>query len=490
MTKSKVYATGKVPMLEWKKLGYTQAAALLEYSQIKSTYRAFVGNEQAKTGVWKYKTAGGRIYPTFSVMMAKSGRNKSSGPNFQNFPKNSKYSEMIRSMFKAPKGFLFGETDGAGLQLRIGASQSNDPVMREAFMTGGGDLHSVTGHAVFCRNYSAYDITLGEYTVSSINPVIVLRFGAKEKIALLKVKPDDAIVTLFLNDQSEVPVDIHGLEVQSQLKSGVKDRMTLDQFKYWCKLKDSYVKKIRSKAKGTNFSNEFGGTPMGLGLGLLHQEWTEAECDLFIEEEGLQMQVNKWLSKVGDRSKAKFVACAEKIIDVFFELYAGLLQWQKNNIAFAKKYGCIRSPFGARRLLPELLYSQATEIDPTYRRHLKNLMNITANSPVQNHEVVVIHRAMRMIDKYITENELESILIGNVHDAAVGYYKTAELNKGLMNVINASFSIDHKENNGIPYSCETNFADPALGQGWGFGREVGADTVDDDYFDMEDDNAS
>jgi DNA polymerase I-like protein with 3'-5' exonuclease and polymerase domains len=483
LTASGLYTTGKVPMQEWKKLGYSQAGALLEYSQIKATYRSFVGNELAKTGMWKYKTTGGRIYPMFSVMMAKSGRNKSSGPNFQNFPKHSKYSELIRSMFKAPKGYLFGETDGAGLQLRIGASQSNDVVMREAFLNGGGDLHSLTGLTVFCKTYPVYDVDVGDYRVCSINPVTVVRYGVKEKIPLFKVRSDDQIVTLALDDRMEIDVDIAGSTIQGELKHPALSFMTIEQFKYWCKV--GYVKGLRSKAKGLNFSNLFGGTPMGLGLGILHQVWNEADCDAFIEENGLQDKVRRWIKGDVSGSQAKFIACAEKIIDVFFTLYYGLKEWQDSNIARAMVQGCIRSPFGARRLLPELLYTEGREIDN--RRHIKNLMNITANSPVQNHEVVVIHRAMRAINNYIVENQLKSEIIGNVHDASVGYYKTTELNAGLLNVIHAAFSVDHKENNGIPYTCETNFADPAKDQGWGFGREVSADDIDDDYFEVEDD---
>lgn len=520
-TKAGHYKIGKIPMNEWKKLGYKEAGLFLEFGQLRSTYNSFIGDEKEGKGLWQYLTPTGRIYPTFSVMLAKSGRNRSSGPNFQNFPIKSLLGKKIRQFFKSwvdeeclskknwlyasalvnneivyfkqgyliPEGatyyiknktsYLFGETDSAGLQLRIGAAQSGDTVMRDIFANSDGDMHSASAHTVFCKRYPVFPINCCDFdgVMTSIHPALVEREGAEESIALFQLRRTDKLKSVLKSDGSKIefPTPLTGLSF-----TGISSHtMTLLEFKDFKSIPPYKTK--RTKGKNINFGEIFGTSAVGFGLGLLHQEWTDNDCIQFIEEEHLQVGVQKFLKNGHfNLSQARYIACAEFIGNNFFELYKGLKEWQLRNIEIGKRDGFIRSPFGARRLLPELRYIGARD----QRGHIKNLENITANSPVQNHEVVVMHRAMRHVRSYIKEHEMKSFIIGNVHDAATANYHRNEVNE-LLPVIAAGFSLDCPENNGIPFEGSTNLADPIKGEGWGFGKEIDSDNAPDYEMDFE-----
>lgn len=151
-TKAGVYLTNKKVMLQWKRKGYKEASLFMELSEVQALYQTFVGDEIEGSGLWKYRYPDGRIHGTFWVMLAKSHRNRSSEPNLQNIPKNGKKAILIRSMFSTPdENYFIAETDGAGLQLRIGASQSGDPVMRKIFINEDGDMHSTTAFRTFVK---------------------------------------------------------------------------------------------------------------------------------------------------------------------------------------------------------------------------------------------------------------------------------------------------------------------------------------------------
>jgi DNA polymerase I-like protein with 3'-5' exonuclease and polymerase domains len=150
--KDKLYLTNKKVMQQWKKLGHKEVSLFLDLSELKGLYQTFIGDEAENTGIWQHRYLDNRIHGTFWVMLAKSHRNRSSEPNLQNIPKNGKKAILIRSIFSVPSDeYYIVETDGAGLQLRIGASHSNDSVMRNIFINEDGDLHSTTAFRTFVK---------------------------------------------------------------------------------------------------------------------------------------------------------------------------------------------------------------------------------------------------------------------------------------------------------------------------------------------------
>jgi len=159
---TKGYATGESELLEWEKLGYTLATNILRYRKLQKLYGTYIGNEKDNSGLWQYikKHDDGttRIHTTFAVGMADSGRNRSSNPNTQNFPKHgdfpelSKYIKAFRSCFTVPKGYKMLEWDASGLQVRIAAGMALDAEMMRAFSDPflRGDIHSLTANNIFC----------------------------------------------------------------------------------------------------------------------------------------------------------------------------------------------------------------------------------------------------------------------------------------------------------------------------------------------------
>jgi DNA polymerase I-like protein with 3'-5' exonuclease and polymerase domains len=450
--KSGTYLTNKKLLHEWAEAGYDMSL-FLEHSELTALKSTFVGNESDKTGLWKHRYPDGKLHGTFWVMLARSGRNRSSDPNLQNIPKNSQNAKLIRSMFKTPddEKYYFSETDSAGLQLRIGATLSEDPVMTRIFKEEDGDLHSQTAFDTFVKGDDCEILINGD--------IVCFKY---EEVALQNEKyitGKDLSPGMILSDGTT----IDSLEKRSEKK------MTLSDFKK--KKKVMPYKDMRKNAKYTNFGFIFGSTATGFGLGTLKQNWTEHDCDVFINDKQLHERVKSIKEKREISLKdAKYIACAEVLRTLWFGTYPRVAEWIDEVIAFACKNGYVRSAFGARRLLPELRYKDGKDVD---QKHMKNLMNIAVNSPVQNHEAVVMNRAQHTIHHYIKDNGLKSRVIGNIHDAAEKYIFKEELSE-LAPIIHRAFSEDYPENNGIPYEGETNIADCTLGEYWGLGsREIG-----------------
>jgi len=153
IAKKGYYKSNKDLMVEWEKLGHTEASIFLKRSQIKGVLKNFIGKESENTGIWQYRGVDDAVHPSYMFMLAQSHRLKSSNPNAQNYPKNSTYAKLIRKMFDAyTKDYYISEGDYAGLQLRVATVLSDDPSLRKIFLELGGDMHSMTGHSVFARN--------------------------------------------------------------------------------------------------------------------------------------------------------------------------------------------------------------------------------------------------------------------------------------------------------------------------------------------------
>jgi len=158
-SKANLYFTNEEHLEFWKKKGFKIADLLLEYRGYSALLNTFVGDEEKKTAYWEYKAPDEKIYPSYSVMMAQSHRNKAKSPNMQQVPHHGDKAQIIRSFFDLPsKDYLISEFDYSGLQLRIAAILSGDENMRIAFTELGGDLHSFTAAPIFCP-----EMTLEEF---------------------------------------------------------------------------------------------------------------------------------------------------------------------------------------------------------------------------------------------------------------------------------------------------------------------------------------
>lgn len=89
----------------------------------------------------------GKIYPSYSLWTAVTGRTSSSNPNGQNIPKRGKYAKAYRKIFVPPPGYVILEADLSQAELRIAANLANDSTMLKIYQDGG-DIHRATATVV------------------------------------------------------------------------------------------------------------------------------------------------------------------------------------------------------------------------------------------------------------------------------------------------------------------------------------------------------
>lgn len=137
---------------------------LIELSKVAKILSAFIpAFEQA------IEKGDGCVYlfGWFNLGGTVSGRLSSSDPNLQNLPANSEYGKLIKTAFKAPRGWLFVGADFASLEDRINALLTKDKNKLRVY-TDGFDGHALRAFAYFRELMP--DI---RDTVESINSVAV-----------------------------------------------------------------------------------------------------------------------------------------------------------------------------------------------------------------------------------------------------------------------------------------------------------------------------
>ncbi|WVX91114.1 hypothetical protein [Pseudomonas phage PJNP053] len=113
--------------------------AMIDLDRVQKILSAFI--PAFKAGRLK---ADGMLYlhGSFNLGGTISGRLSSSDPNMQNLPSGSAYGKLIKSIFMAAKGYLFGGADFAALEDRINALLTRDPNKIKVY-TDGYDGHSM-----------------------------------------------------------------------------------------------------------------------------------------------------------------------------------------------------------------------------------------------------------------------------------------------------------------------------------------------------------
>ena len=85
------------------------------------------------------------LHGNFNMGGTLSGRMSSNSPNLQNLPSGSTYGKLIKSCFKAPKGWIMVGADFASLEDRINALLTKDPNKLKVY-TDGYDGHALRAH--------------------------------------------------------------------------------------------------------------------------------------------------------------------------------------------------------------------------------------------------------------------------------------------------------------------------------------------------------
>lgn len=99
-------------------------------------------------GMEKFVRDDGRIHPTFKLDGTETGRLACEKPNGQNIPRpHTKEGKMARDIFVAPRGKKLFQFDFSQQEIRVGAILSEDPIMREIFLSGD-DYHIRTAKMI------------------------------------------------------------------------------------------------------------------------------------------------------------------------------------------------------------------------------------------------------------------------------------------------------------------------------------------------------
>lgn len=138
LTDSKQPATGADTIK--KLLAHTEDAqakeileALIGYSAVNKILTAFIPSfEQAL----QKRDGAHYLHGSFNLGGTVSGRLSSSNPNLQQIPSNSAYGKLIKSCFKAPKGWLFVGADFNSLEDYISALTTQDPNKLDVYLKG------------------------------------------------------------------------------------------------------------------------------------------------------------------------------------------------------------------------------------------------------------------------------------------------------------------------------------------------------------------
>ena len=92
---------------------------------------------------WPRYIIEGKMHPRFRPLKTVTGRLASEKPNIQNVPRDKD----IRSMFRAPEGFVWVKADYSQIELRLAALAAQEETMLRAYRQGD-DIHRLTGTLV------------------------------------------------------------------------------------------------------------------------------------------------------------------------------------------------------------------------------------------------------------------------------------------------------------------------------------------------------
>ena len=196
--KTKTGYSTDVEVMEKLKDQHPIVEKILRYRQIvklKSTYiDGLLSLINSKTN---------RIHSSFNQTIASTGRISSTEPNLQNIPIRTEDGRKIRKAFIAESpNFRLLDGDYSQIELRVLAHISNDPKMKDAFVSGE-DIHRKTASEVF--HVEKEDVTSDlRYRAKAVNFGIVYGisdFGLSRDLNIPRKEAKEYIENYFKNFQ-------------------------------------------------------------------------------------------------------------------------------------------------------------------------------------------------------------------------------------------------------------------------------------------------
>ncbi len=139
----------KTNMEHLKLVDHEFTRALLAYREIKSGLTTYGEKFFEPTEDGREVYLDGRLYPSWGMCNADTGRMSCSSPNVQNVPNKSRLGK-LRSCIVAPQGYRLVKADYSQIELRIVAKVAGEQEMLEAYRAGD-DLHLRTARSITGR---------------------------------------------------------------------------------------------------------------------------------------------------------------------------------------------------------------------------------------------------------------------------------------------------------------------------------------------------
>lgn len=150
--------------------------ALMDWSHVSKILSAFIPafeNGQLKADGMRY------LHGAFNLGGTKSGRLSSSDPNMQNIPAGSAYGKLVKSLFMAPKGWLFAGADFNSLEDYISALTTKDPNKLKVYEQGF-DGHALRAAFYFKDQLEAEGIFIDLDDPKSVNQLKVTEHWSRQ----------------------------------------------------------------------------------------------------------------------------------------------------------------------------------------------------------------------------------------------------------------------------------------------------------------------
>lgn len=246
----------------------------------------------------------------------------------------------------------------------------------------------------------------------------------------------------------------------------VQKQITLDEFMR-LKKDGGQFEKMRQNAKQVNFSFLFGSVAATFARLTLESKWSETDADNYIAENRLFSLKEKIIARYPRESPLmwKLMTCATDIRDKFFKTYPGLMKRIERERKFAIAHGYVRSWHGACRRIPELFLADRDDNgkligddQKLYGRQIGNLLNIAANTSIQNYEAVLVMDAIVDIVNEFKERNMKSYVFGSVHDSIDLVIHKDELAEAA-EIIERVCTAPRKEAFGMPQEVDMLVAD-------------------------------
>lgn len=155
--KNETFQCADYQLERWAK-DHKEAALLQEFRSCNVMLNTFIGDAAGTKGWSQYLTehpedGSKRIHPNFNAMGTESGRSRCSNPNMQNVPTHGIFASEVKDSLATPNDdeYYLMTVDYSGLQLRLSAIDSMDPVLCETFKAGNADVHAKTAYGIFIK---------------------------------------------------------------------------------------------------------------------------------------------------------------------------------------------------------------------------------------------------------------------------------------------------------------------------------------------------